>query len=140
MATKSNRIHIHHNVKDMKTLIYSCDLVVSAAGSTMYELSDCGVPLITYSMADNQIPGTEAFEKLGLAMSCGDLREKTGYTPAVVNTDNGSVKLVDNVVVLVLDKVERLANDFLLRKKMVAKMQQLIDGKGADRLVKELLY
>ena len=139
VAANNQNIHVHHNVKDMKSLISSCDLVVSAAGSTMYEICACGVPLITYAMADNQIPGTEAFEKLGLAVSCGDLREKTSYISSAVNIDSGSVKLVDNVAVLILDEVERLANDFMLRKKMAVKMQQLIDGKGADRLVVELL-
>lgn len=139
VATNNQNIHVHHNVKDMRSLISSCDLVVSAAGSTMYEISACGVPLITYVLADNQIPGAEAFEKLGLAVNCGDLREKTNYIPAVVNDDSDSMKLVDSVAVLILDEIKSLANDFLLRKKMAAKMQKLIDGNGAELIANQLI-
>ena len=57
-------------VKDVKSLIESCDITISAAGSTMYEICACGVPMVTYSLADNQNPGTEAFEKQSLAAGC----------------------------------------------------------------------
>jgi len=63
------------NVQDMRGLICSMDLIVSAAGSTLYEICACGVPLITFVTADNQIRGAEAFSSLGLAVNIGDLRE-----------------------------------------------------------------
>lgn len=121
IAEKNKTIHIHYNVKDMKYLICSCDLVVSAAGSTMYEIAACGVPMITYVLADNQIPGAEAFAKLGLAVSCGDLRDK------------------ENTATILMDAVDRMEKSFILRKQIGEKMQHMIDGFGADRLVGELL-
>ena len=75
VASNVEWMRIHENVSDMRSLIQSMDLVISAAGSTLYEIAACGVPLITYSLADNQIPGGEAFQRLGLAEYIGDLRE-----------------------------------------------------------------
>lgn len=121
IAEKNKRIHVRYNVKDMKSLICSCDLVVSAAGSTMYEIAACGVPMITYVLADNQVPGAEAFAKLGLAVSCGDLRTK----------DKAEKKL--------MNAVDTLAKDFALRKQIGEKMQHMIDGFGADRMAGNLL-
>ena len=120
-AEKNSNIHIHHNVKNMKSLISSCDLAVSAAGSTMYEIAACGVPMITYVLADNQIYGAEAFDKLGLAVSCGDLRNKEDVAKTLMNS------------------VDRLAKDFILRKQIGEKMQHMVDGFGANRLVEKLL-
>lgn len=158
VATNNKYIHAHHNVKDMKLLISSCDLVVSAAGSTMYEICACGVPIITYALADNQLLGIEAFEKLGLAVSCGDLRKKPlgkyqigngcnvkqdGICNVIdannVLTGNASDILVEDAVDRAMSAISFLSNNFELRKKISEKMQCLVDGRGADRLVKELL-
>ena len=76
LAADKEWIELHENVADMKSLICSMDVVVSAAGSTLYEICACGVPLITFSAADNQVPGAEAFSSLGLAVNVGDLRSK----------------------------------------------------------------
>ena len=121
IVAKQKNIFVHYNVKDMKTFISSCDLAVSAAGSTTYEISACGVPMITYVLADNQIQGAQALEKLGLAISCGDLRN--------------NVKAEQQI----MEAVALFADDFVLREKMGKQMQKLVDGNGADRLVEELL-
>ena len=121
IAEKNNKIHIHYNVKDMKALICSCDLAVSAAGSTMYEIAACGVPMIAYILADNQIPGAKTFAKLGLAVSCGDLRNK------------------ENAATILMDAVDRTVKNYVLRKQISEKMQNMVDGLGADRLARELL-
>lgn len=117
IASKHNNMFVHHNVKDMKKLISSCDLAISAAGSTTYEISACGVPMITYVLADNQILGAALFEKLGLAISCGDLRNH------------------DNAAKILMNSIELLSKDFALRKVIGTLMQKLVDGFGADRLV-----
>lgn len=57
MAEKMPNVVIHENVADMRSLICSMDLIVSAAGSTLYEICACGVPLITFVTADNQTAG-----------------------------------------------------------------------------------
>ena len=114
-------LHIHFNVTDMKTLISSCDLAVTAAGSTMYEICACGVPMITYVAADNQIPGAEAFERMGLAVSCGDFRKEN---------DPGRK---------VYEGIKELSKNYKQRVNMGKRMQRFVDGWGADRIVDELI-
>ena len=121
LAKGNPYIALHQNVTDMKTLICSMDLAVSAAGSTLYEICACGVPLITYVLADNQIPGAEAFEKLGLAVNLGDMRE------------------VEDPSQLILSSIEELAENYERRVEVGQKMQSMIDGFGADRMVEEIM-
>ena len=87
---------LHYNVSDMKSLICSCDIAVSAAGSTLYEICACGVPLITYVLADNQYEGAKAFEEKGLALNCGDIRNmdnKPGIIILVLSHIGGSIQM-----------------------------------------------
>lgn len=125
---------VHENVSDMRTLIESCDIAVSAAGSTLYEICSCGVPLITYSVADNQIPGAETFKKLSIAENVGDLR-----IPETIESEKiVSGKMKSDVAEVILNAVNQLSSDYEKRIKMGFRMQKLIDGFGADRIVKKI--
>ena len=84
LASGMDCVVIHENVQDMRGLICSMDVIVSAAGSTLYEICACGVPLITFSTADNQVPGATAFSSLGLAVNVGDLRDPSSIDPSAV--------------------------------------------------------
>ncbi len=125
LASGSGNIFVHEDVADMRGLLCGMDIAVSAAGSTMYEICACGVPLITYVTADNQIPGAEAFEGLELAESVGDVREFAS---------------VEKFVEKLLTAVDELAGDYDRRVEVGRRMQEMIDGYGADRMVKEILW
>ncbi len=125
-------IVLHENVSDMKTLIQSMDIVVSAAGSTLYEICACGVPLITYILAENQIPGAQAFDKLGLALNVGDIRDTTEKKNII------SYALRADAVTIILNTIRDLSNNIELRKKMAMQMQKTVDGFGADRIADAL--
>ena len=122
----------HENVSDMRGLLEKMDLAVSAAGSTLYEICACGVPLITYTFADNQIPGAEAFRCLGLAMSIGDLRK-----PLMDSAVSG--ELAPSAVQRIIAAIDEKSYDYDWRMEVGYKMQKMIDGFGADRLVKKIL-
>lgn len=111
-----DNVQLHYNVKDMKSLMCSCDIAVSAAGSTLYEICACGVPLITYVLADNQINGAKTFEEKGLAINCGDIRDTT------------------NAPETICDTVQQLANSYIQRCTIHHKMIDALDGKGAKRI------
>lgn len=130
-----NNLILHENVSDMRGLLEMMDLAVSAAGSTLYEICACGVPLMTYTIADNQIPGAEAFCSLGLAMNIGDLRElaAAGSSAAV------SGRLAASAVEQIVSAVEERSLDHKWRMEVGHKMQEMIDGFGADRMVKKIL-
>ena len=97
-----------------------CDVAVSAAGSTLYELCCVGVPILCYTLADNQIDMMTEFERRGFAFSIGDVR-KTGLS--ILDIEN---------------KIGRQLN-YDTRKKMSLNGRVLIDGCGAIRLSKELI-
>lgn len=128
-------IVLHENVSDMRGLISSCDLAVSAAGSTLYEICACGVPLITYALANNQIPGGEAFGRLGLGVYIGDLRDPESVDHNVVM----SGELEEKAVQRIFTAIEELSADYEKRCQMGSLMQEMIDGFGADRMVREII-
>lgn len=129
VTAENKSIILHENVSDMKTLIQSMDIAISAAGSTLYEISACGIPLITFILADNQIPGATSFEKIGLAINAGDVRGKFSAKKNLSNT------LRADAIASFFNAIEKLSNDYELRVAMGLRMQKMIDGFGADRIV-----
>lgn len=115
-----DNIVVHLAVQDMKSLMLMCDLAVSAAGSTLYELCACGVPTITYVVADNQRSGAKAFERMGVMVSLGDIRGKADVEWDIIRT--------------VLD----MERDLNKRQYVSRIMQDMVDGYGAVRLVGSL--
>ena len=130
----NSHIILHENVSDMKTLIQSMDMVVSAAGSTLYEVCACGVPLITYIIADNQIQGAQAFEKQNLAVNVGDLRE----SKTIATNQASLVKLRADVCKIIFDALEKTSCNYEQRVNTGLQMQKMIDGNGADRIVEKI--
>lgn len=119
---KSNiNIIPHRNVSRMSDLMLQCDLAVSAAGSTLYELCACGVPTITYVLADNQLPGATAFSDLGIMINAGDYR-----------TD-------ENLIKNITDAILSLISDIEIRKLMQSKGMSFVDGNGAKKIVQEIM-
>ena len=116
-------ITVYNNVEKMAELMKSCDVAISAAGSTLYELCSTQTPTITYILADNQIPGAKGFENAGVLSCAGDLREK-GVTALVEKMIKDAVALCD---------------DYFYRNEMAHKMKKVIDGKGAERIAKEVV-
>lgn len=129
-------IVIHENVQNMKGLLEKMDIVVSAAGSTMYEICACGIPLITYALANNQLLGANSFEKLGLAINIGDLRRED----SINRNELFGGELRADATEIILNAIDKLNNDYQHRVAMGQTMQKMIDGFGADRMVKAILH
>lgn len=130
-----NNLILHENVLDMRGLLEKMDLAVSAAGSTLYEICACGIPLITYTCADNQIPGAEAFKTLGLAINIGDLREVISNNPSSPMDEKLNMSAVQKIISV----IEERSSDYIWRVEVGRKMQEMIDGLGAVRMVKKIL-
>ncbi len=109
-------IVLHINEKHMAALMQKCDIAIAASGSTLYELCACGTPTITFSLADNQMPATDAFDRRGVMISAGDCR--------------GNDEFIDD-----LDhKLRDLLMNTEKRQALSEKMQTIVDGRGAERL------
>lgn len=120
LAEDMPNVKICKNVTDMRSLMLGCDIAISAAGSTQYELCACGVPTISYVLADNQILGSQTFEKRGIIMNAGDCRDNPFFFEELFRL------LVD-------------MEDFKIREKYSKKMRMLVDGKGAARLADSII-
>lgn len=116
LAHNRKNVLLHRNVTNMRELMCQCDLAVSAAGSTLYELCRCGVPVITYAVADNQLQGAEGFDRDGAMVYTGDSR------------------LDPELQKKILDTLKHMLADRGICKRMSDTCQSLVDGKGADRI------
>jgi len=107
-----------YGVSDMPSLIGWCDLAVSAAGSTVWELCFFGVPSALLSIADNQDGIVTAMGKSGAAIDLG--------------------RQADLDLTSLADQVSALLGDAERRAEMSSKAQRLVDGAGADRIAAAL--
>lgn len=122
IVQKYPNIVLHKEVNNISQLMKQSDIAITAGGFTMYELCACGVPMITYSLADNQILGVRGFQQLGVAKYCGDVR------------DGEEILWKEFVNALKLYSL-----NFELNCENSIKKQALVDGFGACRLTKFLL-
>ena len=122
LQKKNPKIVLKHNVSNMSELMKYNDVAVSAGGTTVFEVCACGLPAISFSMADNQIPMAEYFDQKELIPYSGD--ERTQHTEVLINIRNILCGWTEHI-----DKVNEQSK----------KMQSAIDGLGAQRIAKKLM-
>lgn len=117
-------VKLHENVTQMAPLMKACDLAVSAAGTTLYELCALGIPTLSFTMADNQLCAARAFADAGAIFCAGDIR-------------SGPEKVIAGA----LDFVKRMSDSdqaIELRKAARQAMVRLVDGGGSLRIARAL--
>lgn len=103
------------NPPDVPGLMASCDLAVTAAGSSCWELCCLGVPQIILVTADNQRLMPSYFRDRGIAAVFGALDDsRTGELAAMIAT---------------------LLDDGETRRRLSVAARSVIDGGGAARIV-----
>lgn len=115
------KITVHMDVQDMAGLMSQCDMAVTAAGSTVYELSTLGIPFVLYYFVENQKLIAEHAKKILGVTNAGDF----------------STEPENQVMDRILDETKHLYEDTLARKKLSMRLSELVDGRGADRIAKE---
>jgi UDP-2,4-diacetamido-2,4,6-trideoxy-beta-L-altropyranose hydrolase len=115
VATKMKRVTLHVAPSDLPQIMTRCDLAITAAGSSVYELGYLGVPMLLVVTADNQRPIATALDHLRAAVRIDEL---------------GTNKSAD-----LTSALESLVSDPVRRAECAAKFQQLVDGQGAARVV-----
>ena len=121
-ASKHPSIRVHRSVSQMADLMCASDVAVSAAGSTLYELSACGIPSVCYTFVDNQLQVAQGFSDAGLIQYAGDFR---GDASAAIEA--------------ILERVSALRGDLELRRTLSKRMRQTVDANGAWRIADALL-
>lgn len=122
LSQNINNIYIHIDVKKMVELMQKCDIAISAAGSTLYELCATQTPTITYVLADNQVQGAQEFEHRGILKCAGNNFQK--------NTEI----LINNIIELTIE----LCENYKEREEISEKMGTVVDGNGTKRIIKLL--
>lgn len=120
LAENNLQIKIYQNVREISKLMKRCDVAVSAAGSTLYELCACGIPTITYILAANQILGEKSLCGKGIMKSAGDVRTKRDFWPEL------------------MEMICTLCDNYDERVRMQECSTKTVDGMGAERIIKTI--
>lgn len=115
--SKNSNIRFYYNA-NMFEIMSKCDMAISACGSTLYELSACGVPTLGIIIADNQQGIAKKLNDMNIILNLGWYNK--------INKDD----LINNI--------NKLACDYTLRKCLSERASKLIDGKGVERMTKAL--
>ena len=107
------------DARAMKELMIQSDVAICAGGQTLYELARVGIPTVAVAVADNQKNNIEGWSKEGFI-------EFAGWWHAV----NLSEKILQKIQTL-------LPYDARLKYKAIGR--GIVDGKGAQRIVNNLL-
>lgn len=118
---RNANIEIYQNISNMDEVMRSCDMAISAGGTTLAELGACGIPTVCFSMADNQLDGASAYAQDGLLEYVGDIRNNK-----------------HEVLCQMITKVDELQKDIQKRRCLNFKMATIIDGKGAMRIAEAI--
>ena len=116
---KYPHVEFYQNVTNIEVYMEMADVVISAGGTTIYELCAIGTPTIMYTIADNQIYNAERFDEEGIIAYAGDFRIQSN-------------DVVDNII--------KILNEYesdVERRRRSEKMK--IDGDGAMRIVNYIM-
>ena len=120
-ARENSNIVLHENVSNMADWMRNCDVAISAAGTTTYELCACGIPSVCLEIADNQ-EGAIAWEEHGYMMYAGN---------AYKDRQDCLAKCKEYLI--------QYMDQYAMRKEKSTRMQSLIDGRGAERIAQYLI-
>jgi spore coat polysaccharide biosynthesis predicted glycosyltransferase SpsG len=112
-----NRAKIHKLTPQIQHLLAKADLVFSAAGTSVLDISCIGIPSIYTSVAENQNPAIDAISQLRLGLTIESMKNRR-----LVKKD-------------VLEAIYACAFDDQVREELFTNSQNLVDGYGARRVV-----
>lgn len=115
---ESGRVQLLTDVRDMPSLMEWADVAVSAAGSTCWELALMGVPSLLITVADNQMRIAKYLGEAGAARSLG---WHADVTPPQIAAE-----------------LAKVLGDAELRRRLAARAAELVDGRGAARVVQAM--
>lgn len=110
-------ITVHTGLTDLSPMMASSDMVISAAGSTIYEVMAMGVPVITFYFVENQRRIAEALAHKTESVNGGNYAENP-----------------KDVLVTICREIEGLGKDIGRRQRLHDELKRLTDGRGAERL------
>lgn len=119
LACRHPNVTLYTDYQSMSRLMLESELAISAAGSTLYELCACGVPALSFIVAENQTALAEYMDKHGLVKCLGWYH-----------------KLSKDAL---CSGIKSLSSDQVKRKNIHSAMRRLVDGYGAKRAAQRIM-
>jgi UDP-2,4-diacetamido-2,4,6-trideoxy-beta-L-altropyranose hydrolase len=115
LSPDSSSLALLTDVTNMPELMAWADVAIAAGGSTSWELAFMGLPGLVIVLADNQLEVAASLERAGVAVNLGEQKrlEITGVAEAV----------------------QALLANHPRRENMSRRGRQLVDGRGAQRVL-----
>jgi spore coat polysaccharide biosynthesis predicted glycosyltransferase SpsG len=110
---------IKSNIKDVIKLFSQCDLAITGAGITLFELLAVGIPCIVSTQEHKEIETANSLESYGFIRNLGPIENVP---------EEG-----------IYQSVKELCEDYSLRKAMSEKSRYAVDGLGTERVVNVIL-
>jgi spore coat polysaccharide biosynthesis predicted glycosyltransferase SpsG len=110
--------NLHNNPPDLSEILTNSDLAIAATGTTVWELISLGIPVLSLSIADNQIPAARSLERDGLITYFG---ESSDISP----------ESLSQLIAEKLTYPDKLVG-------MARSASEQVDGRGAARVVEAM--
>lgn len=121
ICKKNSKIKLLYNINDLSEEIAKSKIVITAAGTTLYEVCALNIPTIAYALVDEQVSNGQKFCEDNICYYAGNISREE--------------ETIDRIVI----ELEKMLRDNLYMKYMVSAMVNYIDTKGCDRIVKSIL-
>ena len=118
-SLSENNAVVFKNPPNMATIMRSCDIAITAAGSMVYELASIGIPTLLITQAENQRLIAKYVHENGLMKWLGDWDSVT------------SKQLIEEVI--------SLLNDITRRQQESDKLTKTVNKNGANQLASAIL-
>ncbi len=118
LAGKCSAVRLVENASNMAELIANADIAVAGAGTTSWEMCFLGLPALLMVLADNQQGIADELGKNGIVVNLGGTSDVTASKVAA--------------------QVRSIADSPARRQEMSERGRALVDGRGAERVVRVL--
>lgn len=115
------RVDLYVNAQNMSELMSNADYVITAGGTTLYEVCAVGTAASCYAIADNQLEIVQSFHERDLVSFAGDFRRNPKETMQQL-----------------LMQMENAREEHFRREQSI-KLQRIVDGRGAWRIAEALV-
>jgi len=111
-------VTIVRDARDMAARIRDCDMILSGGGTTVWEAASHGAPMMLVASAPEEDAAAKRLSEIGL---CAYLGPAEILTPATLAST-----------------IEFFSKDLVVRSRSSTRGRELVDGRGAERVVKAI--
>jgi UDP-2,4-diacetamido-2,4,6-trideoxy-beta-L-altropyranose hydrolase len=118
VSSSGRAVRLLENASNMPELMANADLAVAGAGTTSWEMCFLGLPALLIVLAENQLGVADELTKQGIAKSLG---RGSDLAPSTIAA-----------------QLRSLAGSAEVRQEMSQRGRALVDGRGAERVVRAM--